>query len=301
MRSWIWRHFHLDLPEDWEMLQFSRHPKTGRCVFADRYDMRLEFSWTRGEQPPDFDRMLTDYLRKLRDQDQLKAARRIQHGAWSGIHGRQGDARVTRFGRYFSEQACLIEIVLLWTGRMDEQLKNRILDSIREEPQQGSLQRWRAFGMDLLADERLTLSSCKIEPARAEMRFAEEKAQITSETFQRLGMVPHWLRGTVRQYMVSKEPASVSSRVQSFKDVADHQIEFLAGQQPTKLLSRWRYGRRQYRAAGWICPRDGRLYRAETLRPSRDDAEECDLAGGRLSCCEDLAAAVRSAVMGVAV
>ena len=58
MKTWIWRNFGVGVPDDWEMLQFSKDPKSGGCLFADRYTFRLEINWRRTAGEPDLRRIL---------------------------------------------------------------------------------------------------------------------------------------------------------------------------------------------------------------------------------------------------
>ena len=92
----VWRGVRLELPEDWEMLQFSSNPKQGRCAFADRYQYRLEFSWRTVSGPPDFERMLSDYRAKLKDEG-MEGVAEARHGAWSGFRGETEGRFSSRF------------------------------------------------------------------------------------------------------------------------------------------------------------------------------------------------------------
>ena len=101
MRLWVWRYFRLELPDDWEMLQFSRNPHAGRCAFADRYQFRLEISWQALSGPPNMDRLVSDYLSKLKLDGTMPDAVRLDRPPWVGLRGHQGGILTSRFSRHF--------------------------------------------------------------------------------------------------------------------------------------------------------------------------------------------------------
>ena len=288
MAHWIWRHFAIDVPDDWEMLQFSRDLETGTCHFADRYRFRLEFNWRRVPGQPDFDRLISDYVAKLKDQQGMKDARETRAGDWRGIEGHLGEVMTTRFGAHFPGEACLIEVVLIWPGDRDAGLERAILASIQEQPpREDGFRRWRAFGMDLLASNDTVLANCTIKPAYGQMTFSSRTSWGRKEVFQRLGMVKYWLKGTVEAWLALQVGPGVKVRSRSTHEHARHTIHTLSGEKMAKRFPRLRAARLAYAAAGWICPADERLYHVACLEPDVKKTEGIALAGNRLSCCKD--------------
>ena len=288
MRPWVWRDFRVDLPDDWEMLQFSRDAGVGRCAFADRYRFRLEFSWRSGLKPG-LERMMSDYLARLKEEGSEDAAP-CDLGAWRGIRGRSRDVLVTRFGRFFDGESCLIEVVLVWPDGHDDALERGILESVRGEPDVlGRFRRWVAFGMDLLASRDLALDGCGVDPAYARMAFSTPSGGLWSalslttpaaggrreERFERLGMVRQWLKGTVRAWLSRRVPPGSSVEAESSDEVSGHRVETVRTAVFRNGLARLLGRPDRCEAAAWICPADGRLYFVKmTGRPPR---------GGRLS------------------
>ena len=285
MQTWIWRNLHLDLPGDWEMLQFSRRAEAGRCGFADRYQFRLELSWRAAGAKPDLERTTADYLAKLRSESH--EATPIRAAAWSGIEAVEGGTRSSRFVNYCEGETCVVELVFLWPEGRDEALERQILESVRAEPAaRDGYRRWRAFGMDLLASPGLRLSSCSVAPARAGMTFREARGP-RQEVFQRLGMVSHWLTDTVWEWLMGRMPRRSRVKPQEARRVDGHTIESVLG---TRAVQGWGgFVSRQspFQAAAWVCPRDERLYCA-SVTASRA-GREAPLLGPRLSCCAALA------------
>jgi len=286
MRLWIWRNFRIELPDDWEMLQFSRRSEDGCCAFADRYQFRLEFNWRAVEGPPDLVRMMSDYEAKLKLEGTMPDAVRVQTGHWEGVEGHQGRRLVSRLGRYFPDEHCLIEVVLLCPEERDGELERHVLESVATEPGRlGCFRRWRAFGMDLLAADALTLQECRMEPAYARMAFADP-TRGRRETFQRVGMVPEWFQGTVKEWLIDQAPKDVLLDSEALTVERGHSVATIGGGRRTGRLARLCRKGGCYEAAGWICPADGRLYCVAAT--GSDASAGIGLAGARLSCCNDL-------------
>jgi len=294
---WIWRNIRMRIPADWEMLQFARSADEGRCAFADRYRFRLELSWRATAGSPDLERTISDYAAKLLEQTKRPPAR-LACGPWYGLQcERAGNGGLlptseadasdtTRFARFLTELRCVVEVVFLWPDGREQPLEETVLDSVAAEPQHDGRQRWRAFGMDILADSGLALTACRVEPASAEMLFADESSG-TAERFARRGMVSEWLKEPVSDWQQRQAPDDAEMTVSTQHD-RGHEISRTAGRIRGRGL-RGKLSRTAWReAAAWICPADGRLYSVSRTgaRPASTDAE---LFGRRLACCREVA------------
>lgn len=258
--TWIWRHFRLELPADWEMLQFSRNPEKGRCAFADRYRFRLEFSWHRVPGAPDFARMMSDYRTRLGSSGDDVTVEARPYGVWQGLQVVQPGFSSTRFSRYFPESGCLVEMVFLWPDAPANELEHLVLDSLVAEPEdRDGRRRWRAFGLDARVPASFVLQDCQVQPARALFDFIGPRKP-ARWIFRRFGLVPLWLHVSVKEWLQSQIPDRIRHGRTSSQDVSGHRLELVEGDFiPRGLL----LARGPYDAAAWICPRDGRLYHLE--------------------------------------
>ncbi len=292
METWVWRNLRLELPEDWEMLQFSRNPEAGRCAWADRYQFRLELSWQAAARPPDMERLVSDYMAKLRTTGAMPDARRCDAAGWRGIRGHEGGMLTSRFSRHFAPERCLVEAVFLWPegeGHPKARLRTeglaeeeRILESVAAEPERADgLRRWRAFGMDLLASKGLALHDCSVEPALARMAFGDGRGG-AQETFLRLGLVCEWLKGSIADWLRQQRPADVEVLSEERSERAGHAVAAVVGARKPALFRRGS----AYVAAAWQCPRDKRVYCASFSGTSA--CEPNALAGRRLACCNEM-------------
>jgi len=305
MRLWVWRHFRIEVPEDWEMLQFSRDGRAGRCAFADRYQFRLEVHWHQVEGVPDVERLASGYLARLKLDASAESTNRSEIGLWQGVEGRQGGVGqasrlpagkmpaphqgglwTSRFARYVGEESCLVELVLLWPEGKDDALQQAVVQSVAAQPGRADgLRRWKAFGMDALAMGGLSLEVCKVEPGRAGLVFGSSSPE-RRETFGRAGWLSEWLDCSVRAWLQRQTLGNVAAESESSAELNGHAIETLSGLWRPRWFSGLLRSAATYEAAAWICPADGRLYHVSTLGPATSGG--VPLAGGRLVCCEGI-------------
>jgi hypothetical protein len=274
----IWRNIRLELPDDWELLRFSKSETKGRLSFADRQRFRFELTWRKVPGEPEYGRMVTDYMGKLLSEKKLAWARRAESAGWHGINGGDANGNNTRFGRYFADEGLLVEAVFPWPRRREKALEKRVLGSIRAEREwQGRLRRWRVCGMDLLASAKLPLAEGRIEPASARLIFGIGR-RAPGEEFRRLGLVKFWLKQELGDWLKVQTPLTLRNSVQERRElIGGHRQELISGR-----LGGWLSSAKHYRAAAWICPEDGRLYFAS--RQARRAGE-----APKLACCSGLA------------
>lgn len=288
MRLWVWRNLRVELPEDWEMLQFSRNTKTGACAFADRYRFRFELNWRVVEGPPDFDRMMSDYEGKLSSEGGVENCRRVRMRGWQGIEGSSESLSTTRLGRFMPGESCLVEAVFIWPGKTDKRLMRCVIESLRidvEHPE--PLRRWRAFGMDMLVGAEKKLHECRVEPANVEMVFYNGNPDL-EERFIRLGFVSEWLHKTVGEWLEKRNPEALRDVRMNFENVGGHHVDRIHGRLPARGV--WKLlGRKiEWNTAAWICPKDGRLYVASRKSAVSRSNDASETNGMHLSCCESM-------------
>lgn len=291
MRLWVWRNFGIEVPEDWEMLQYSKKADAGNVAFADRYRFRLEFNWRALRAAPDEERMITDCRSKLVVEDPEGGASRIAVAGWPGLlSGHGGPNRKSRFIRYFRSESCVTELVFTWPEGREKKLERTVLEHVRvvgERPH--GLRRWRAFGMDILASKGMHLKDVNVAPALAVMTFSGDKGGAREERFERRGMTSEWLRGPVGDWLASRSPEEFVVESRETRDVPGHTVETVRGDMHVKGLGRLIGRRRRREAAAWVCPADGRLYYVHAEAPeARDGDAEGSPVAGRLSCCPDV-------------
>lgn len=266
MNTWIWQQVRVELPDEWEMLRYSRNPETGHCGFADRYQIRFELHWRRVPGPPDRERMLADTMSRLQDRG-VANVERTHTGDWDGLVGTEDGKTVSRFGRYFAAEGFLLELVFLWPDGRDANAEQDLLARVAAEPARDGMRRWRAFGLDMCVPEGFELAECRQHAARAEFVFRAPRG-VGELRFVRLGMAPVWLQDPVETWLRTQVPAGVRIDEASTRQTDGHAVAYLAGR-----AKRWCRGVRLHRpeCEFWatICPADGRVYMVARRDTSR--------------------------------
>ena len=288
MRSWLWRHLHLALPDDWEMLRYALDMEAGSCLFADRYQMRLEFTWKTVPGAPDFNRMMADYAARLQVEHAAGEAglRRASTGSWEGIEV-SGASAHSRYGRYIEPESCLVEAVLFWPeGRRDKALLQAVLDGIEAStPTARGLRPWAAAGLSCAVEPGMTMRACAIKPASAEMVFALPERERLIRRFQRLGMVDRWLTHGMDDWLIRNLPRDTVVVDRMVRERDGHTVYSVTGRRRRLALSlgnRWM----AVASAAWRCPHDGRLYASTVERPLREQTAQRARPDRELACCQ---------------
>jgi hypothetical protein len=255
MITWIWRQIGIDLPADWECLQYSVNREAGRCAFADRYRFRLELNWRTFASPPDFDRMLKDYAGSL--EATWGDVCSVRCRGWPGLVGQRPGEAVSRFGAYLEELGIVVELVFIHPEQRDDALEARILNTVREVmPDAAGFQRWRAFGMDLRVPRAFTLKECAVRPLLTGLRFEGPKKP-DGWVFRRYGMVDRWLQLSLRDWLAAQTGDSLKEGRPETLTRRNEHVERLTGAwRPRGLLHK----RGVFAAAAWRNEQDRRLY-----------------------------------------
>lgn len=262
-QRWIWRNLQIDLPRDWEMLQFSREEKQGRCAFADARQFRLELSWAVVPKAPDLERLMSDYKSKLEKNRTITDGFPAKIAGWHGLTGQQKDQPMSRFGFYHEAGHLLTEMVFLWNGERDRKIESSILHScMLLVPRDNEPIRWRAFGMDMLVPGGFAMTTCQIQPACAQIIFTHPKRKPEQFRFQRLGMVKNWLDRPMEAWMRQQAPARLFDAALHTLPNAGIDVTVMNGVFKPKEAFRHQGC---YEAACWIEPSDGRLFFIEAI------------------------------------
>lgn len=269
--EWIWRHFAITLPSNWEMLQFSTEYSRGRCAFADRYQFRAELSWKVVTGEPDYGRMVKDYTQRLESEKKIESPSGIIVHGWHGFHGNAGRGEMTRLGKYMPANKCLLELVLIWPDARDRDLEDSIAASIREVgPDQHNRYRWRAFGMQIDVPVRAAISGCTAMPGLVDVHFNDPKTGNTLQ-FKRAGMLSAWFDGDIESWL---KKTVGPTRDPVVRRRTDHNQEFFlleGSYKPEGLHIR----KGQVNASAWLSRSDQRLYCA-LMRTRKPDLTRSD-------------------------
>jgi len=222
----------------------------------------------------------------LKNDNEMSDFKDVNHGAWTGFQCFGTNGWTTRVGRFFDVPSKLVELVFLWKDRAVVEDLRRTLETFTFYPARDGLQRWRAFGMNLLVDADYVLSDCKVQPAMAVMTFVDRDDRPKKRTvFERHGLVDEWLDCGVDKWLSARRPKKVSQRMIKRFGHAHHDISRETGKMPALHFPQFDKHKNVYDGTAWICPADNRLYHVSSISPANDDSND----KGRsisLSCCD---------------
>lgn len=230
--------------------------------------------------------MISDYEARLKAARGMREPRRARPcPGWSGLEGLTAGVWTGRYGRYFSAESCLVEWVFVWPDGTDETTTRAVLRSTEVEPDRpDALEHWRAFGLDARVSAGLSLAACRVEPAHAEMVFADSSGR-REERFARRGMVPEWLGEPVADWLRGRLPPAWEVTARDDRAVRGHQAAFLAARGRAAGLRGLAARRARAEAAAWICPSDGRLYSVHCTASRSEGPPDPTALLDRLTCC----------------
>jgi len=260
MKTWIWHGLRFDLPREWEMLQFSTKLETGRCAWADSDGYRMEIFWKRTASAPAMDVLLATFPQRLAKAHGLVVAPLPDVNQWK--RWMIGEGPLTRIHALCFESERLLEVVFnLPSGEVDE--GTRVLETFRAEPA-GSAARWAAFGMEWEVPPGHGMTSCIVQPARAEVEMCDRRKREVLRFF-RLGMTRHWLRDEPQDWLRRRLPDSYKLQSSELLSLRDGRIAAVltAGPRWPGILPWARPP--GWTASAWLEPSDGRLYCVERL------------------------------------
>lgn len=284
---WIWRNFRMELPAEWELIQFSKNAGRGRCEFADRYAIRMEFSWRAAESEPDMNRLVNDWNHRLHHEKDIKDVRSLKPGRWHGFHGTFETHQAAYYFRYFAEESCIVQVVFVWPDQREEKKEVEIIKTVKPEAtRSGNRCRWKAFGMDIAVPASLHFIQCKVKTAYARFQFAVPGTDNREMIFFRRGMVREWLKKPVRTWLKANMPRKFKETSRVSREIQGHTVELIEGRRTAPGMGRLLGKKDYFYAASWICPEDNRLYYCQSISDRPGPANGQGRIPEDLSCCD---------------
>jgi len=260
MRTWIWHGLSFDLPEEWEMLQFSRKPEAGRCAWADRDGYRMEVFWKRLPSAPAMDLLLATFPQRLGEEQGSVVVPLPDVNRWK--RWRVGEGARSRIHALCFESGRLLEVVFSRpSGETGD--GSLVLNAFRAESEQ-SVSRWAAFGMKWEVPPGHSMVSSVVQPARAEVEMCDRRKREVLR-FLRLGMVSHWLHDEPQDWLRRRLPNGYKLETEELVSLRDGRIAaVLSGGPRWPAILPWARPP-GWAACVWLEPSDGRLYCVERL------------------------------------
>ncbi|MBN1864945.1 MAG: hypothetical protein JW808_08595, partial [Victivallales bacterium] len=228
LEEWIWRGIRMLVPGEWELLLFSRNLADGSCTFADRHAYRMQVAWSAMDIEPDVAMTMDSYIQKLRHELEGAEVKRCDMKGWAGSFLQEkGRPPQCRFVRFFKDPALLIEVIFPSAKGETPPMKNILSKLVAS----ADLSRWQAFGIALRTPEGLSLQSCDVKPAATRFEFISRDKRSTCKkaSFGRLGMLKHWLLGSISDYLRLQLPRRAMVEEEGGIDFKGHSGAWVRG------------------------------------------------------------------------
>ncbi len=254
----IWRDVKLEHPVDWELFRMNRKDDRWRCCFADRYHQRLDLRWRRLKYVPDLNKMLERHHEK--EKADKTTVLQGQPEGWLGTVRQTEGGWIVNAGKFFENAKLLVEIVVVWPGKRDRSLENRILQGIRPAESESGLKLWKAMGMRVRLSEQYDIIEFKAEAGRVEWIFGKERKRGPRVAIERIAMPKYWLRGTLDKWLMSQSGEwKIMSR--SKEVINGHEAAVQKAQTRGLLVDSLVLKRKVKVEKAWLCEKEQRVYK----------------------------------------
>jgi hypothetical protein len=278
-----WRGLEMDHPSDWEMALASPPNKPAQCTFADRRYERLKVQWRALTLKPNLEKMVRDRL--TRDGKTGAAVLTGQPAPWQGVLQESERGAVAHAGGYFEPGRMLVEVVMIWPGRRDRGLENRILSSIRvADPAQGS-RRWQAMGIKMSLSREFDLTAFECAAGRTAFTFGRKNEKRGPMlTVKRMGVPKYWLNMPLEDWLESQLAAGDRVLAKNRTTFNGHNAAKVLSEKRGRAWDRLRGYRPVRLDVSWRCPTEERVYHVVlAARAKGEDPELPDHV--KIECC----------------
>src|SRR5690606_21980263 len=125
-------------------------------------------------------------------------------------------------------------------------------------------QRWRAFGLEVLAPPEFQLTKTQVNATDVTLTFQNNSAKNGAPKQQlahvrRLALADTWFHGNMEQPLLEGAPKAL---FRQFRNVsfAGHAALYAAGSEPAPPYTRWRQREKQWHALAWHCESENVVY-----------------------------------------
>lgn len=273
----VWQDISLRLPRSWELVRYGLNYNRGACTFSDELHERLQLSWDRGMDCPDFGRLLSD----LQSREHAAHApgsnghREVDFlplpaiADWHGVVIMQGGRTVTRAACYFAEGRTLVETAVFWQGQRDVHLERAMLANIRVA-ERGARRKWEALGICAEVPGEMDMVSCRCLPGDTRWCFRGKKT-FPLVTIDRIGFSSVWLKEPLRDWLQKRIPKRSSVLRRGTRQTgAGHPLEYLASTRSRGSLGFLVGARVTRNDYACVCPGEQRVYHVVTETTGND-------------------------------
>jgi hypothetical protein len=261
-----WAGIQLDHPADWELFRMVRKADKWRCGFTDRSHQRIDMRWRKLDYVPNLAKMLERHQEKEKKEKTVPLTGQAE--GWMGTVRQVDGGAVVNAGRFVQEAMMLVEMIVVWPGRRDQELENAVLGSVRAVEAENDMKLWQAMGLKALVSREYDIVEYKAEVGRIEWVFGKGRKAGARVSLERLAMPKYWLKGTLAGWLRTRED-KWHTMEEWKQNVSGHEA---AGRKATSqglLVDSLLLKKKVMAEVAWLCDKEQRVYRLSCMAKQR--------------------------------
>jgi hypothetical protein len=261
-----WAGIELDHPAEWELFRVVRKADRWRCGFTDRTHQRIDMRWRKLDYVPSLAKMLERYQEK--EKKEQTAPLTGQTAGWMGTIRQTEGGSVVNAGTFLEEAMVLVEMILVWPGKRDQELENVVLRSVRPMEVKNGTRLWQAMGLKARMSQEYDIVEYTAEAGRVEWVMGKGAKPRQKVAMERLAMPKYWLKGTLSRWLRTREQKWQVLEEWN-QNVSGHEA---AGQRASSrglLVDSLLLKKKVKTEMAWLCDKEQRVYRLACMATQR--------------------------------
>jgi hypothetical protein len=261
-----WAGIQLDHPAEWELFRLVRKADRWRCGFMDRTHQRIDMRWRRLDYVPNLGKMLERHQEKEKREKTVPLAG--QPEGWMGTVRQVDGGAVVNAGRFVEETMTLVEMIVIWPGKRDQELENAILQSVRGVEAENGMRLWQAMGLKARMSQEYDIVEYKAEVGKVECVFGKGAKPRQKVSVERLAMPKYWLKGTLAGWLRIREEKWQTTEEWK-QNVNGHDAAGRKAVGKGLLVDSVLLKKKVKAEVAWLCEKEQRVYRVSCFATQR--------------------------------
>jgi hypothetical protein len=260
-----WAGIQLDHPADWELFRLVRKADRWRFGLTDRHHQRVDMRWRKLGYKPNLDKMLERHQEKEKKAKTTPATGLAE--GWRGTVRQVEGGCVVNAGKFIEQGGILVEMIIVWPGKRDQNLENTILRSVRHVDVENGRKLWQAMGLKAHVGQEYDIIEYKAEVGRVELVFGKSKKG-PRVAIERIAMPKYWLKGSLTGWLKAREEKWTVLETGK-QNVRGHDAAILKAAAKGLMVDSILLKKKVKAEIAWLCDKEQRVYRVSCLATQR--------------------------------
>lgn len=261
-----WAGIELDHPAEWEMFRLMRKGDKWQWGFVDRSHQRIGLLCRKLGYVPNLGKMLETHQEKEKKERTVPLTG--QPTGWLGTVRQSEGGWVVNAGRFIEDSMMLVEMIVVWPQRRDQELENVILGSVRSVPVENEMRLWQAMGLKARMHQEYHIVEFKAEVGKVEWVFGKGAKPRQTVAIERISMPKYWLKGTLAGWLRSREEKWTSMKEWT-QNVNGHEAACWKATAKGLMVDSLLLKKKVKVEMAWLCEKEQRVYRVSCMATQR--------------------------------